>query len=31
MGSNPTEEMDVCVRLFCACVVLCLGSALARG
>jgi hypothetical protein len=23
MGSNPTRGMDVCVRLFCVCVVLC--------
>jgi hypothetical protein len=27
--SNPTRGMDVCVRLFCACVVLCVGSSLA--
>jgi hypothetical protein len=26
MGSNPTRGMDVCVRLFCVCVVLCVGS-----
>jgi hypothetical protein len=26
MGSNPTEGMDVCVRLFCACVVLCVAA-----
>jgi hypothetical protein len=32
MGSNPTHSMDVwCVRLFCVCVVLCLGSGLATG
>jgi hypothetical protein len=29
--SNPTQGMDVCVRLFCVCVVLCIGSGLARG
>jgi hypothetical protein len=23
MGSNPTRGMDICVRLFCVCVVLC--------
>jgi hypothetical protein len=23
MGSNPTQGMDVCLRLFCVCVVLC--------
>jgi hypothetical protein len=23
MGSNPTRGMDVCLRLFCVCVVLC--------
>jgi hypothetical protein len=31
MGSNPTPGMDVCVRLFCVCVVLCVGSGLATG
>jgi hypothetical protein len=31
MGSNPTQGMDVCVSLFCACVVLCVGSGLATG
>jgi hypothetical protein len=31
MGSNPTRGMDICVRLFCACVVLCVGSGLATG
>jgi hypothetical protein len=25
VGSNPTQGMDVCVRLFCLCVVLCVG------
>jgi hypothetical protein len=29
--SNPTRGMDVCVRLFCVCVVLCVGSGLAMG
>jgi hypothetical protein len=28
VGSNPTRDMDVCVRLFCVCVVLCVGSGL---
>jgi hypothetical protein len=31
MGSNPTQGMDVCVRLFCVCAVLCAGSGLATG
>jgi hypothetical protein len=31
MGSNPTWGIDVCVRLFCVCVVLCVGSGLATG
>jgi hypothetical protein len=31
MGSNPTRGMDVCVNLFCVCVVLCVGSGLAKG
>jgi hypothetical protein len=31
MGSNPTRDMDVCVRLFCVCAVLCVGSGLATG
>jgi hypothetical protein len=31
MGSNPTQGMDVCVRLFCVCVFLCVGSGLATG
>jgi hypothetical protein len=30
VGSNPTRGMDVCVRLFCVCVVLCVGSGLAK-
>jgi hypothetical protein len=29
--SNPTRGMDVCVRLFYVCVVLCVGSGLATG
>jgi hypothetical protein len=29
--SNPTQGMDVCVRLFCVCVVLCAGSGVATG
>jgi hypothetical protein len=29
--SSPTRGMDVCVRLFCICVVLCVGSGLATG
>jgi hypothetical protein len=28
-GSNPTQDMDVCVLLFCVCVVLCVGNGLA--
>jgi hypothetical protein len=31
MGSYPTRSMDVCVRLFCVCVVLCVGKGLATG
>jgi hypothetical protein len=31
VGSNPTQNMDVCVRLFCVCVVLCVGSGLVTG
>jgi hypothetical protein len=31
MDSNPTWDMDVCVRLFCAYAVLCAGSGLAMG
>jgi hypothetical protein len=31
MGSNPTQGMDDCVRLFYVCVVLCVGSGLANG
>jgi hypothetical protein len=29
--SNPTRGMDICLRLFCVCVVLCVGSGLATG
>jgi hypothetical protein len=31
VGSNPTQGMDISVRLFCVCVVLCVGSGLATG
>jgi hypothetical protein len=31
VGSNPTQGMDVCVRLFCICAVLCAGNGLATG
>jgi hypothetical protein len=31
VGSKPTQGMDVCVRLFCVCVVLCVGSGLATS
>jgi hypothetical protein len=31
VGSNSTRGMDVCVRLFCVCVVLCVDSGLATG
>jgi hypothetical protein len=31
VGSNPTQSMDVCVHLFCVCVVLCVGSDLMTG
>jgi hypothetical protein len=30
VGSDPTWSMDVCVRLFCFCIVLCVGSGLGR-
>jgi hypothetical protein len=29
--SNPTQDMDVCVRLFGVCVILRVGSDLAMG
>jgi hypothetical protein len=31
VGSNRTQDMDVCVRLFCVYVVLCVGRGLAAG
>jgi hypothetical protein len=31
VGSNPIQGMDVCVRLFCVCAVLCAGGGLATG
>jgi hypothetical protein len=31
VGSNPTRGMDICVRLFCVCAVLCVGRGLATG
>jgi hypothetical protein len=31
VGSNHTRGIDVCVRLFCVCAVLCVGSGLAIG
>jgi hypothetical protein len=31
VGSNLTQGMDVCVRLFCVCAVLCVGSGLTTG
>jgi hypothetical protein len=31
VSSNPSQGMDVCVHLFCVCVVLCVGSGLATG
>jgi hypothetical protein len=31
VGSNPTRGMDVCVRLFCVCVLLCIRGLLATG
>jgi hypothetical protein len=31
LGSNPTRGMDVCVRLFHVCIVLCVCSGLATG
>jgi hypothetical protein len=29
--SNPTRVMDVCLRLFCVCAILYVGSGLATG
>jgi hypothetical protein len=31
VGSNLAQGVDVCVRLFCVCVVLCVCSGLAAG
>jgi hypothetical protein len=31
VGSNPTQGMDICLRLFSVCVVLCVGSGLVTG
>jgi hypothetical protein len=31
VGSNHTQGMDVCVRLFCVCIVMSVGSGLATG
>jgi hypothetical protein len=31
VGSNPNQGMDVCVRLFCVCVVLYVGRGLTMG
>jgi hypothetical protein len=31
VDSSPIQGMDVCMRLFCVCVVLCVGSGLATG
>jgi hypothetical protein len=31
VGSNPTQDMDVSVRLFFVCAVLCVGSGLTTG
>jgi hypothetical protein len=31
VGSNPTRVMCVCARLFCVCVILCVGSGLVTG
>jgi hypothetical protein len=31
VGSNPNQGMDVCVRLFCVCVVLYVVAALRRA
>jgi hypothetical protein len=30
-GSNPTPGMDMCVRLFCVCIILCVGSGFATS
>jgi hypothetical protein len=31
VGSNTTQDMDVCVHVFCVCAVLCVGSGLEAG
>jgi hypothetical protein len=31
VGSNSTQDMDICTRLFCVCVVLCVGKGLATN
>jgi hypothetical protein len=31
VGSNPTQGTNICVRLFCVCVVLCVGSGLGKS
>jgi hypothetical protein len=31
VGSNLTQGTDVCVRLICVCVVLCVGSGFSTG
>jgi hypothetical protein len=31
VGSNPNQGMDVCVRLFCLCYPVCVGSGLGMG
>jgi hypothetical protein len=31
VSSNPTQGMDICQRLFCVCVLLCVGRGLATG
>jgi hypothetical protein len=31
LGSNPIQGMDVSLRLFCVCAVLCVGNGLATG
>jgi hypothetical protein len=31
VGSNPTQDMDICVHLFCVCIALCVGRGLATN
>jgi hypothetical protein len=31
VGLNPARGNDICVRVFCVCVVLCIGSGIATG